>query len=138
MARISQASHTGSKGGVVIDGLDVVVRDLNRKALTIRPQAGAVCVAAAAQAAQRMRDKVPIGPPDLHVLDTITADSRPTFDGSVVYADAGPDPRMGPQAFVARFLEHGTVHMAPQPFVDPSADEQMPLFARAISQLGKL
>ena len=54
--------------------------------------------------------------------------SRPT-------ADAGPDPRADESAFVARFLEHGTVKMSPQPFVGPAADQTFPEFAKDIANL---
>lgn len=120
---------------IEIEGLDVVTGMITRKAATIRPAAGAVAVRHAHEAAQRMRDIVPIGPEPYHVLNSITADDRPTFDRTTVYADAGPDPRADPGAYVARFLEGGTVQHPPQPFVGPTADRQFPEFARDVAKL---
>lgn len=128
------ASHQGVSG-IVVDGVDEVTSMFTRKATTIRPQAGVVAVRHAAKAAQRMRDTVAIGPDPGHVLDSITEDTRPTFHRTEVYADAGPDPRADESAFVARFLEHGTVKMAPQPFVGPAADRTFPDFADDIAKL---
>lgn len=118
-----------------IDGLDRVTTMFDRKAATIRPRAGKVAVDHAEKAAQGMRDVVAIGPDPHHVLNSITSDSRPTFRRTEVYADAGPDPRADPGAYVARFLEGGTVKQAPQPFVGPTADRTFPGFARDIAGL---
>lgn len=131
----SAASHTGTRGGIVLDGLDEVVSMFTRKAATIRPAAGAVTVRHAGKVAQRMRDTVAIGPDPHHVLDSITSDERPTFDRTTVYADAGPDPRADEGAFVARFLEHGTVRQAPQPFVGPAADRTVPEFLKDLGRI---
>lgn len=128
------ASHE-SRSGIIVDGVDAVVTRFTRDAASIRPQAGAVVVHHAERAAQRMRDTVAIGPDPHHVLDSITADTRPTIDRTEVYADAGPDPRADEGAFVARFLEHGTVKQAPQPFVGPAADRTIPEFIRDIGRL---
>src|SRR5687768_1281632 len=84
----SAASRSGSQG-VVIEGLDVVVRDFTREAVTIRPNAEKVVVDYAAKAADRMRVLVPID--EGATLDSISSDSKATTDGSSVYADAGPE-----------------------------------------------
>ncbi len=131
---IVQSGHQGGSG-FVVDGVDAVQSMFTRKAATIRPQAGVVAVRHAAKAAQRMRDTVPIGPDPHHVLDSITEESRPTVDRTTVYADAGPDPRADEGAFVARFLEHGTVKQAPQPFVGPAADKTFPEFVKDLAKL---
>lgn len=136
--RTNIASHTGTKGGMVVDGVDHIVRDFTREANTIRPRAGAVVVKHAGKAAERMRNTVPIGPPTLHVLNSITADQKPTIDGHGVYADAGPDPEADAGAFVARFLEHGNVHQAPQPFVGPAGDATVPEFVDDLKALPNL
>lgn len=125
----------GSKGGFVIDGVDEVASRFMFMAATARPAAGAVAVASAAIAAERMRGRVPVGPPTLHVKDSITSDPTPTITAQGAYADAGPDSRANDGAFVARFLEHGTVHMAPRPFVGPAGDETLPEFIDAIKKL---
>lgn len=131
---LKTATHQGGSG-IVVDGVDAVTAMFTRKATTIRPKAGVVAVQHAAKAAQRMRDTVAIGPDPHHVLDSITEDTRPTFERTTVYADAGPDPRADIGAFVARFLEHGTVNMAPQPFVGPAADQTFPEFSKDIGRL---
>lgn len=118
-----------------IDGLEHVTSMFTRKAATIRPLAGAVAVKHAANVARRMRDRVPIGPEPWHVLNSITEDDEPTFDRTTVYADAGPDPAADPGAFVARFIENGTVKQAPQPFAGPAADATFPEFLRDLKGL---
>lgn len=136
--RVSQATRSGVRGGVVVEGLDAVVRDFTRKAATLQPAAGAATVRAAGRAAERMRNTVPIGPPELHVLDSITADQTPNFDLGGPYADAGPDMEAGEGAFVARFLENGTVKMSPRPFAGPAADKTIPEFVADVDQLGDI
>lgn len=133
----SQASHTGSRG-LVVDGADLLVKSFIREALTAAPKAGAVVVKHAGKAAERMRNRVPIGPPTRHVLNSITADQAPTVTAGGVYADAGPDPTADEGAFVARFLEHGTIHMTPRPFVGPSGDETLPELVDDIRRLPSL
>lgn len=137
-SRTSTASHTGTRGGLVVDGVDLIVSDFMREANTVRPRAERVVVKHADKAAQRMRNNVPIGPPTLHVLNSITSDQRATTDGTRVWADAGPDPSADEGAFVARFLEHGTVHMGPQPFVGPAGDATLPEFVTDVRGLPNL
>ena len=127
------ASSGRASGGVVVEGVDAVVRDFTRAADTIRPRSADVVVEFAAEAAEIQRDLVPVDQGD--VKDSITSDSNASFYGRQVFADAGPDPRKNPEAFVARFLEHGTVKMPPRPFVDPSATQILPKFAAAIRDL---
>jgi hypothetical protein len=132
-SRINSATRTGSRGGIVVEGLDAVVTQFARKAGQIPVGAGAAAVAAAQQAADVQRRLVPIDEGDL--LDSITADDRPTITATSVYADAGPDASANPGAFKGPLHEHGTVKMAPNPFVAPSADEVMPTFEKALRAL---
>lgn len=132
---VTRSSTSTASHGAVVDGADQVVRSFLREAVTIAPKAAAVTVAVAAKAAQRMRNRVPIGPPTLHVLNSITSDTTPNKAGAGVYADAGPDPTADAGAFVGRFLEHGTVKMAPRPFVGPAGDETLPEFIEAMRKL---
>jgi HK97 gp10 family phage protein len=131
----SQASRIGTRGGVVIEGLDLVVSDFTRKAATLQPAVGAATVRYAAKAAERMRNRVPIDEGDL--LNSVTADQTPTFGDGGVYADAGPDLAIK-GGFKGHLIEHGTVKMGPQPFVGPAADETFPEFEDAIKHLGDL
>lgn len=126
MARVAQATRQGHSS-VVVEGLDAVVSDLTRKADRIRPEAERVVVEHAAKMAQRMRDRVPIG--EGKTLESISSDDQASRDGTSVYADAGAE------WFVARFLEHGTVNMAPRPFVGPAADDTIPGFERDLRRL---
>lgn len=135
MLRTSRTSTSSRQGntGIVVEGLDSVVTEFSRKADRIRPQAATVVVKAAERAAERIRDRVPIDEGDL--LDSITADQRATFEGSSVYADAGPDPAANAKAFVGPMIEHGTVKMGPRPFVAPAERETSPEFAAALKAL---
>jgi HK97 gp10 family phage protein len=126
--RTTQATRSGTRGGVVVEGLDAVVRDITRKAALIEPHAGKAVVDHAGRAAQRMRDNVPVDEGD--TLDSITSDSAPTPTAGGVYADAGPE------HFVARFLENGTVHMSPRPFVGPATDLTIPELEQTLRDLG--
>jgi HK97 gp10 family phage protein len=123
------------QGGVVVEGVDAVVSNFRFRADSIRPLAAQVAVSHAERAANLMRDRVPVR--HGNVLDSITADEKATTDRSGVYADAGPDTRANKAAFVARFLEHGTVKMAPRPFVGPAADQVLPEFHEAIRLLAR-
>ena len=114
--------------GLVVEGVDALVRDFTRKATTVQPLAGKAVVESAEKAAQWMRDTVPVDEGD--VLDSITSDRAPTPTPGGVYADAGPE------HFVARFLENGTVKMSPRPFVGPAADRAVGHLADAIEHLG--
>lgn len=134
-SRRTTATRTGARNTVLVTGVDGVVSSFTRKAALIAPAAAAATVTYAGKAAGMMRDLVPIDQGD--VLDSITADRAPTTNGGQVYADAGPDPRANKAAFVARFLEAGTVKMAPRPFVGPTADRIVPEFQTAIARLAK-
>jgi len=131
----SQATRIGTRGGVVIEGLDLVVSDFTRKAVTLQPLASAAVVRFAGKAAQKMRDRVPIDEGDL--LNSITADNTPSTDGQGVYADAGPELSIK-GGFKGHLIEHGTVKMGPQPFAGPAADDLFPEFEDAIKHLGDL
>lgn len=123
-------------GGAVIEGLDALVRDIEREADEIRPRAEKVVVDLAAKAAQRQRDRVPVDEGDL--LDSITSDRSATEEGTAVYADAGPDKEENPGGFKGHMIERGTVKMDPQPFVGPSADETLPELEDAVRNLSRL
>lgn len=127
---VSSATRPGARGGFVVEGVDALVRDFTRKAATVHPEAGRTVVAQAARAADRMRSTVAVDDGD--VRDSITSDSAPTLTGTGVYADVGPE------HFVARFLENGTVKMSPRPFVGPAADRAVNELADALEELGDL
>lgn len=126
--RTSTASSSGNRrGSVVVEGVDVVASSFTRKAHTIGPLAGAAAVLYARKAADQMRSTVPVDRGD--VRDSIESDDAPTVEGTTVYADAGPT------SFVGKFLEEGTVKMAPRPYVQPAADSVIPEFVQAIKRL---
>lgn len=125
-----------SHSAITAEGLDVLVNDITRDAITIRPRAALLVVEQVGQMAQKMRDRVPVKEGNL--LDSITADQHATFDGTGVYADAGPDPAANDEAFVGPMIEKGTVKMGPQPFMRPAADLQVPVFVAALRKLPSL
>lgn len=138
LSKTGAATHQG-RSGVVVDGLDAVVASFFKEAVTVAPKAAVAVVKSANKAAERMRNTVPIGPPRLHVLNSITSDQTPTVEGlGRVYADAGPDSRADEGAFVARFLEHGTIKMPPQPVVRPAGDQTLPEFEDDMRRLPSL
>src|SRR5690606_11019204 len=116
-----------SRVGFDVDGLDAVVTEFTLRAAKVSPEAGKVAVEYAGKAAQLMRDKVPIGSGE--TLGSISADSSPTVSMGGGYAAAGPE------WFVARFLEYGTVKMSPRPFVAPAADQILGPFAEALGDI---
>lgn len=134
-SRTSQATRAG-KSGLVVDGVDVVVQQFTREALSSSARASAVVVTYAEKAANRMRATVPVDQGDL--LDSISADRQATIEDGSVFAEAGPDLDENPAAFVARFIENGTVKMSPRPFAGPAADGVLPDFERAMRALSGL
>lgn len=122
-----------SRTAITVDGIDATVRSFTLKAAAMRSLSGAVVVKIADRAADRMREDVPIDEGDL--LDSITADTSPTFTGLSVYADAGPSRAANPGAFKAPWIEHGTVKMSPQPFAGPAADRVLPELEVALRAL---
>jgi hypothetical protein len=136
MAEVSRAqrvstSRRGAARGIVVDGADVVAAAFDRDASTIRPKAEAVVVEFARRAAAGMIERTT----SQRVKESITADNSATTTRTGVHADAGPDRRVSNQAFIARFLEHGTVHHAPREFAQPTADELAKPFGDAIAEL---
>lgn len=129
--RSTTSTRSGSRGGIVVDGAAVVASMFNRKADGIRPRAAAVVVKHAGKAADRMKERTT----STRIEGSITSDGSATTSGTTVYADAGPDRRVSNQAWIARFLEAGTVKMAPQPFAQPSADETLPGFVSDMRDL---
>lgn len=141
-SRTSQATRAGiprragAKPGIVVEGVDVIVQQFTREALASSARASELVVTYAEKAANRMRATVPVDQGD--VLDSISADRSASTDEHGVFAEAGPDLDENDAAFVARFLERGTVKMAPRPFVGPAADEVLPDFERAMRNLSRL
>jgi HK97 gp10 family phage protein len=111
----------------VVEGVDAIVNRFTLRSKTIGPLAGAAAVRGARRAADVMRSTVAVDRGD--VRDSITSDTEPTIEGTTIYADAGPT------HFVGKFLEEGTVRMAPQPFAQPAADQVVPEFVNDIRRL---
>lgn len=128
--RVTEATRT-SKRAVVVEGFDVVASSFERDASTIRSRAARTVLEHARQAADEMRTLTGSS----RVAESITSDTEASSTPTGVYADAGPDRRKSNQAFIARFLERGTVKMAPQPFAQPASDRVAPAFARAVREL---
>lgn len=135
-SRTQAATRTGQAGSVVAEGVDAIVAEFTREADTVRDRAGEMVVEMAKEAADLMRDLVPVREGD--VKASITSDPAFVRDGHGVFAEVGPDKVANSQAFVARFLEYGTSKMAPRPFVHPAADKVLPKLERALKGLSKL
>lgn len=99
---------------VTITGFDELVDAIEGEVDRIRHRAPKVVEKHIEEMAQKMRDHVPVG--EGTTLESITADEHAAVDGNLIWAEAGPE------WFVGRFIEHGTVKMPPRPFVDPAAD----------------
>jgi HK97 gp10 family phage protein len=54
---------------------------------------------------------------------------------SVEMAADGMDASIGPTTYYARFIEYGTVHMAPQPFMGPALDAVRPRLVEMLSRV---
>ena len=132
----AQSASRGGRGGTVATGVDAIVAEFTREADLVRPRAAQAVVDAAKDAADLMRDLVPVY--EGNVKASITSDPAATVHGFGFYADAGPDSVANKEAFVARYLEYGTRKMAPRPFVHPAADRVLPQFERIIENLSKL
>lgn len=135
-SRTQAAARTGKGGTVVAEGVDAIVAEFTREADTVRDRAGEMVVEMAKEAADLMRDLVPVRTGN--VRSSITSDPAFIRDGLGVFAEAGPDSVAHKEAFVARFLEYGTSKMAPRPFVMPAADKVLPKLERALKDLSKL
>ena len=55
---------------------------------------------------------------------------------SVTLGDAGLAAEIGPTARYGIYLEYGTRHMSPRPYMGPAAEAVEPGFVEAIEQLG--
>lgn len=103
-----------------IEGLEAVVRDLNREGATAKPKAERIVVKHAARAAERWQARIPVRTGVS--VESIQSDAQAIDDGDGVYAEAFSD------WFVVRMLENGTVFMAPRPAAEPAYDETVPEF----------
>lgn len=128
MAR--QASHMG-RSGIVVEGVDAVVKEFTFHAETVKPAAAALVLYHAEQTAETARQLVPVG--QGKTRDSITADRHIESHsyGNEVAAEVGPT------WFVGRLLEYGTVHMSPRPFLGPATDTQIPEFERDMDKLAR-
>ena len=97
-----------------IIGADLTADGFTRAGITAQLRAGRVIGEMAGKVYQTQRQLVP-------------KRSRKTHDSiDVEITDHGLTAIIGPTWFVGRFLEDGTVKMAPRPFVGPSADLHAP------------
>lgn len=110
------------------DALGLAV-DLENASGRTGKDASAVVRKHAKIAERTMRNKAPKGP---------TGDLKKSIgidyigDGRSVFAAAD----IGPSAYYGRFVENGTAHMSPQPFVSPTLDEVQPGFVADMEKLG--
>lgn len=100
-------------------------------AVALRPRVSAAAKAAAEVIAERARQRVPVGAPDVHIRDHINV----VRSGPAQYAVVAGDE----ETFYGHFLEFGTVHSAAQPFLVPavedSAEEAVALVEAALRAL---
>lgn len=134
--RTGVARRAGAKPPIVVEGVDVLTRAFTSAAVAATVDASALVITTAEKAANHMRANVPVD--EGNVLDSISADRIATVDVGGVCAEAGPDLDENPAAFVARYLENGTVKMSPRPFVGPAADHVAPDFERGLERLIRL
>lgn len=127
----TRRGHSTKRKEWVVEGVDVVVQSFTTKAATIRPKAEAIAVKYAREAADAMLRNTNAA----RVKQAITADAHATRTVTGFYADAGPDKRVSNQAFIAHFLEYGTVKHGPKPFARPAADEVQPKFLDALKKI---
>lgn len=85
----------------------------------LRPRVGAAVKATAEHIEKGAKDRVPIGPPDVHLYDDIRVERR----GPAEYAVAAGREN----TFYASWVEFGTSHSSPQPFLIPAAEEGVPV-----------
>lgn len=85
-------------------------------AAELRPRVSAAIKEGAQAVATDAQDRVPVGPPDVHLRDNFHV----TRLGPAEYEVSVGDRAGGP--FYAHMVEHGTSHAAPRPFLIPALE----------------
>ena len=84
-------------------------------AAELRPKVSAAVKKGAQLVAEEARERVPIGPPDVHIKDDI----RVARQGPAEYAVLAGDEN----TWYGHMVEFGTSHSAPRPFLVPALEE---------------
>lgn len=108
----------GVRGGVVVEGADVVAAQFMRAADQVNARLRTAGRPVADAIGETQRSLVPVRSGRTH--DSIEVTANPDVGVDQTGREALYE--IGPTWFVARFLEYGTYKMGPQPFVGPSAD----------------
>jgi HK97 gp10 family phage protein len=119
---------SGTRGAeqVIVEGLDAVVDGFDNAGRTAGLRASRVVVDVARQIGQTQRDLVATrSRKTQESIEATTPDGGPLGLGDL-------EAEIGPTWFVGRFLEFGTVNMAPHAFVFPSADRHLSDFERRL------
>lgn len=96
-------------------GLNELIDDFRTEARLATPRARRVVETNLAQVSDTAKGLVEVDTGELR--DSISYETHETAGGSAS-GEVGPTAAHGP------FVENGTVHMAPRPFMDPALDQQ--------------
>jgi HK97 gp10 family phage protein len=99
--------------------------EFNAKAYNAPRQVGGAVIAAAALIQRQARQNVPVDTGFLRT--TITRESTRSATGATSV--------VGPEAMYGAFVENGTRHMAPQPYLLPAALDVEPQFQQALADI---
>ena len=129
LAKSTRFHRSNQTGGAVIDGLDVVVDDLNRASRLAGLRASRVVTTTAKAMAETMRQLAPVASGRLQKSIEATA----IGGGRLGLGDL--EAEVGPTAFYGHIVERGSVRTSPRPFVEPAADIHSAAFAAALERV---
>ena len=129
LAKSTRFHRSDRTGNVVIDGLDVVVDDLDRASRLAGLRASRVVTTTAKAMAETMRSMAPVASGRLQRSIEATA----LDGGRLGLGDL--EAEIGPTAFYGHIVERGSVRTSPRPFVEPAGDMHAAAFEAALERV---
>lgn len=129
LSRSTRFHAATQRQGFVIDGLDVVVDDLNRASRLAGLRASRVVVQTAHEVRETMSQLAPVSTGRLR--DSIEA----TEPGGGRLGLGSLEAEVGPTAFYGHMVEFGTSRVGPRPFVMPAGEAHADTFAERLERV---
>lgn len=107
---------------MIVTGLKEVLASFAKAAVTVGPRSTEATGQAAERIANNARSRVPVR----------TGALRDSIE--VTRADEAYE--VGPTEFYGRFVEYGTWKDAPQPFMGPATDQELPAWLKLLGNIG--